>query len=237
MTLVLRHVTRLVGALPFTPWRDTLTLAMRTLVSTMPVAMVVCFFASAMLTIQVASSMVNLGSVGMTGVVVAFGGVREVFPLLAAGALSARAGADIGSTVATLRSSHQWSALLAMGASPYRLIVAPRVVACVLVAPVCVLAGTIAGLLGAYVVGFLQLGIDRGEMFTRLASAVSMADVLGGQVRGLLVGAVCGVVSTFHGVAAGTDARDVGRAANRAVVQSMVVAAVVNLTFSLLAYR
>jgi phospholipid/cholesterol/gamma-HCH transport system permease protein len=231
------HLALLVLSWRRMSWSATLALAVRTTLSSLPIAMVICWFAAAMLTVQVASSIRSLGAIGMTGVVVGFGGVREVFPLLAAGALSARSAADIAATIATLRVTKQWDAIVAMGLSPYPLVIVPRLLACMIAGPLCVLGGTAAGLAGAYVIGWAQLGIDRGEMGARLMAAVVPLDLLTGLLRGLLAGAVCGVVATFEGVQAGADVRDVGRAAKGAVVHSMVIVATLNLLFSLLAYR
>jgi phospholipid/cholesterol/gamma-HCH transport system permease protein len=232
----LRHLLHTAVALPSASWRAGCAAGVRSAWHSLPIAMVVCWFAAAMLTVQVASSMRILGAVGMTGVAIGFGGVREVFPLLAAGALSARVAAEVASTVATLRLGKQWDAVVAMGLSPYAIIVVPRIMASMIAGPVCVLGGTVAGIAGAHVIGFVQLGIDRGEMWHRLMAAVVPLDIVAGQVRGLLAGLVCGLVATFEGVQAST-VRDVGRAANRAVVRSMVIVAMLNLLFSMLTYR
>jgi phospholipid/cholesterol/gamma-HCH transport system permease protein len=219
------------------PAVDVALLTSRLLVRSLPVVVVVNFFCGAMLTVQAAASLQIFGAASMSGVVVGFGGVREVFPLLAGGALAARSGAEIASQLQAMRVTRQVEALEMMGLDPLALLVAPRLFACVVGAPLCVLAAMLAGLFGAHAVGTLQLGIDGGTMWTALLSGVSRFDVVVGAVRGVLLGVLVGGVATFEGFASGdNDAASVGRAAHHAVIRGMVVVCAACLLLSWLIY-
>jgi phospholipid/cholesterol/gamma-HCH transport system permease protein len=219
------------------PMGDVALLTSRLLVRSLPVVVVVNFFCGAMLTVQAAASLQAFGAASMSGVVVGFGGVREVFPLLAGGALAARTGAEIASQLQAMRVTRQVEALAMMGLDPLVLLVAPRLVACVVGAPLCVLAAMLAGLFGAQLTGTLQLGIDAGTMWSALLSGVSRFDVVIGALRGVLLGALIGGVATFEGFAsADNDAASVGRAAHHAVIRGMVVVCAACLLLSWLIY-
>jgi phospholipid/cholesterol/gamma-HCH transport system permease protein len=219
------------------PLKDTLLLLVRLLVRSLPVVVVVCFFCGAMLTVQAAASLAPFGAMSMAGLVVGFGGVREVFPLLAGGALAARTGAEIASQLQAMRVTRQVEALEVMGLDPQVLLVAPRLVACVVGGPVCVVAAMVAGLIGADVVGVFQLGIDRGAMWQTLLSAVGAPDLVVGVVKGVVLGALVGVVATYEGFVSGdVTAASVGQAANRAVIRGMVVVCAACLALSALIY-
>lgn len=228
---------RVVVEVPRAPLSDTVLLSVRLLLRSLPVVVVVTFFTGAMLTVQAASSMARFGAASMAGLVVGFGGVREVFPLLAAGALAARSGAEIASQLQAMRSTKQVEALEVMGLSPLRLLVVPRVIATAVAGPVCVLASMLAGLLGAYVVGVLQLQIDRGAMWSSLLATLSTIDVVVGVVKGTVLGALVGLVASFEGTTSTSmGAASVGAAANRAVVRGMIVVCLCALGLSLLIY-
>jgi phospholipid/cholesterol/gamma-HCH transport system permease protein len=219
------------------PAVDVVLLTTRLLVRSLPIVVVVNFFCGAMLTVQAAASLQAFGAASMSGVIVGFGGVREVFPLLAGGALAARSGAEIASQLQAMRVTRQVEALVVMGLDPLSLLVAPRLVACVVGAPVCVLAAMLAGLGGAWLVGTLQLGIDPGTMGAALLSGVTRFDVLVGAVRGLLLGVLVGGIATFEGFASDdADAASVGRAAHHAVIRGMVVVCAACLLLSWLIY-
>lgn len=222
------------------PWpapTDTLLLTVSVLTRSMPVVLVVTFFAGAMLTVQAAVSLESFGARSIAGLIVGFGGVREVFPLLAGGSLAARTGAEYASHVQAMRVSRQVEALEMMGLDSVRLLIAPRVVACIVGGPVCVLAAMVSGLLGAYVIGVFQLGIDRGAMWGALLQAVGGVDVAIGIIKGVVLGGLVGLVATYEG-ASGVVAgpQSVGAAANRAVIRGMVVVCAAALGLSMLIY-
>jgi len=219
------------------PARVSFFLTVRLLLRSLPVVAVVCFFCGAMLTVQAAASLAPFGAMGMAGLVVGFGGVREVFPLLAGGAVAARSGAEIASQLQAMRVTRQVEALEVMGLDPLVLLVAPRLLACILGGPVCVVAAMVAGLVGAQLVGVYQLGIDEGSMWTTLMSAVSSVDLVVGVVKGVVLGGLIGVVATFDGFQSDdVTAASVGKAANRAVVRGMVGVCMASLALSALIY-
>lgn len=216
--------------------RDAITLLARLLLTSLPVVFVVCLSSGAMLTVQAASSLALIGGGPMSGTLVGLGGVREVFPLLAAAAVAARSGAEFASALGAMRISEQVDALDVMGLDPYRLLVAPRVLAATLGTPACVVLANAAGLLGAYLVGTFQLGIDPGSMWENLRMSVSPDDLTIGLGKGLLLGWIVGVVSCFEGLKARGGPRGVGQATNRAVVRSMVLVCMTSLMLTYVIY-
>lgn len=219
------------------PAKDTLLLTVRLLLRSLPVVVIVTFFSGAMLTVQAAVSLESFGARSVSGLIVGFGGVREVFPLLAGGSLAARTGAEIASQLQAMRVTRQVEALEMMGLDVTRLLVAPRIVACVLGGPLCVLAAMVSGLIGAYIIGVFQLGIDRGAMWGSLLQAVSSLDVAIGVVKGLVLGLLVGTVATFEGFTGElAGPQSVGHAANRAVIRGMVVVCAASLGLSMLIY-
>jgi phospholipid/cholesterol/gamma-HCH transport system permease protein len=218
------------------PLLSALILSVRLLSASLPIVFVVVFFSGAMLTIQAAGSLEALGGAQMAGVVVGFGGMREVFPLLAAASVAARTGAELASEIGAMRATQQIDALEVMGLDPMRLIVAPRLIACIIGTPLCVLVACGAGMLGAHIVGHFQLGIDRGAMWTSLWSGVGTVDIVVGAGKGVVLGFLLGAVSVREGLEATGGAAGVGRAANRAVIRSMVTVCSASLFVTWLIY-
>lgn len=236
MTPLLFTVRAVAGAARLEAPRDAVVLLGRMLLRSIPIVLVVTFFAGAMLTVQAAASLAAVGASSMSGMIVGFGGVREVFPLLAAGAVAARTGAELASELGTMRVTQQTDALEVMGLDPMRLLVGPRLIAAVLGTPICVLCGDVAGILGSQSIGAMQLGIDRGAMWAAIFSAVVLQDFVVGALKGLVLGFLLGVVSTREGLTATGGALGVGRATNRAVVRSMIAVCAADLVMSFAIY-
>lgn len=218
------------------PLLDTVLLTLRLVTTSVPVVFAVTFFSGAMLTVQAAASLAPFGGGAMAGIAVGFGGIREVFPLLAAASVAARSGAEIASQLATMRVTKQIEALEVMGVDPVRLLVGPRMVAAILGTPLCVLVGCGAGMLGSQSIGVWQLGLDRGAMWNNLWSGIVVADLVAGAFKGVVLGFMLGAVSAREGLIAEGGARGVGRATNRAVIRAMVVVSVASLALSAAIY-
>lgn len=218
------------------PLIETLLLTLRLVSTSAPVVFAVVFFGGAMLTVQAAASLTPMGGGDMAGLVVGFGGIREVFPLLAAAAIAARSGAEFASEVGTMKTTMQIDALEVMGVDPLRALAGPRIIAAVLGAPLCVLVACGAGMLGSQVVGAFQLGIDRGAMWARLWSGVVVEDLYIAAGKGAVLGFLLAAIAVREGLTATGGAAGVGRATNNAVVRAMVAVCAVSLLLTSLIY-
>lgn len=212
------------------------TLLAKLLASSFPVVAVVAFFSGAMLTVQAASSLSLIGGGPLSGMIVGLGGVREVFPLLAVASVAARTGAEFASELGTMRVTQQVDALEVMGTDPMRLLVGPRVLAATLGTPFCVLLACASGLVGSWIIGVFQLGIDRGDMWHALTGAVLPGDFIVGILKGLILGWLVGAITTREGLLASGGPSGVGRATNRAVVRAMIVVCCTSLFITYVVY-
>jgi phospholipid/cholesterol/gamma-HCH transport system permease protein len=224
------------AALRGPPPIDTLLLFLRLVTTSVPVVFVVTFFSGAMLTLQAAASLTPLGGADMAGLVVGFGGVREVFPLLACAAVAARTGAEFASELGTMKTTQQIDALEVMGVDPLRTLAGPRVLAAIFGTPICVLVACGAGMLGSQAVGAFQLGLDRGANWARLWSGVGVEDLWVGAGKGAILGFLLAAIAVREGFVAAGGAAGVGRATNRAVIRAMVIVCAASLGLTSLVY-
>ncbi len=150
----------------------------------------------------------------------------ELAPIGAGLILAARTGASLGAELASMKLGEQVDALELIGISPIRRLVGPRVLACVLAAPLLHVA--IAGL--ALSSGYFAESIGGGTTWLKYREAV-----VGGERTGLpkhsrpgqdtsprhaLVGRQAGC---YLGLRATGGAEGVGNAATRSVVYSVLV--------------
>lgn len=216
--------------------RDVLILTAKLVLSTMPVVVAISFFAGAMLTVQAFSSLSLIGGGPFSGTLVALGGVREVFPMLAGAGVAARTGAEFAATIGTMRVSQQTDALRVMGIDPIALLAAPRIIACTIGTPLCVTVANAVGLLGAFVVGVFQLGVDAGSMQYHLALSINAGDFKTGVYKGLALGFIIASIATREGFEATGGAEGVGRSTNRAVVRAMMAVCFFSLWMTFIVY-
>ncbi|NVB39387.1 ABC transporter permease [Pseudenhygromyxa sp. WMMC2535] len=195
-------------------------------------------FAGLNLSVQSYASFERFGGQDLLGLFAGVGGVRELFPVMAAVVCGARIGANLAASLANMKISEQIEALEVMAVDPLRYLVAPRLWAVTLALPLLCGYADVVGLAASYYGAVHQLGLDPGSFVTQIQEQVTLADLGVGLFKGLVMGWLIAVIACFHGysVAKRDGADGVGVATNLAIVHGAVMCIVVNLLLSWLIY-
>ena len=204
-------------------------------VGSLPIVLLTGFFIGAVMVLQTAAQFVRFGETALTGDVVSLALVRELGPtitgLLVAGRNASGMASELGSMVVT----EQVDAMRAMGTDPTRKLVAPRVIATVLVMPLLTAMADTVGLIGGAIVSYIQLRIGAIQFWTRAVNALELADVVQGMAKPLVFGFIIATVGCYQGLSVRGGTQGVGRATTQAVVVSSVLILVSNFCLTKLA--
>ena len=155
--------------------------------------------------------------------------VLELGPLLAGVLTAARVGAGLAAEMGVMALNEEIDARVVLGADPIVGLVAPRVIACVLAAPlltVLVDSTALLGALSAEAVG----GKLSPEMFWRQSLVfLRLPDVVSATLKTTVFGLVVGLVGCWVGLESERSAESVGRAATRGVVWSTLAVFAANV--------
>ncbi len=176
------------------------------------------WFSGGVLALQSVYGFRQFGAEGMVGGVVALSLTRELSPVFAALMLTSRAGSAIATELGTMRVTDQIDALATMAVNPIQYLVAPRVLAGVVMMPVLCMLFTVTGLVGAYMVGVGSLGIDPGVFMDRVRWYVDSSDLFSGLFKAAIFGYVVTLIACRQGYWAKGGAAGVGVAVTKAVV-------------------
>lgn len=180
-------------------------------------------FTGLVLTLQGYYTLSSLGAEQWVGRLVALSLTKELAPVLGALMVSARAGSAIAATLGNMRVSEQIDALKTMAIDPLDYLVAPRIIAGIIVGPMLTAIFTLVGLLVSFMFSVGALGMAPGQVASSISGAIEWKHVLEGLSKSLVF-AVCIVwVSTFRGFHASGGAKGVGLATTQAVVETSVV--------------
>ncbi len=180
------------------------------------------FFTGAVLGLQLVDGFRQFGAENQTGAVIGIGMSRELGPVFSALMVSSRAGSAITTEIGSMRVSDQINALVTMAVNPVQYLVVPRVVAGTLMLPLLTILFVLVGMVGAYVVSVLLLGIDPGIFVARARWLVDWPDVRQGLIKAAVFGATVTLIACRQGFHASGGAAGVGRATNRSVVHNAV---------------
>jgi len=158
--------------------------------------------------------------------------VREFGPLITAVILTGRTGAAIAAELGTMRVREEVDALRAMGVSPVRFLVVPRVVALTLVQPALTLLSMFIGVIGGVVIAVSVLGQTARGFWEELLTAVTMSDFFHGLGKSLVFAWIISFVGCYLGLRSRGSAASVGRATTRTVVTCIFLIIVVDSLFA-----
>jgi phospholipid/cholesterol/gamma-HCH transport system permease protein len=185
-------------------------------------------FAGMVLGLQGFYTLNRFGSTGLLGPMVAFSLIRELGPVLSALMVTGRAGSAMTAEIGIMRNTEQIDALKLMGLNPFRYLVVPRLLACIISLPLLSSIFNVVGIFGGYLIGVRLLGVGVGNYFGEMTNYVEMEDVLGGIYKSLCFGVLITWVCCYKGYYTGFGAEGVSKATTQAVVLSSVLICVLD---------
>ncbi len=179
-------------------------------------------FVGGVLALQLVDGFRDFGAENQTGAVIGLALAREVGPVFAALMVTSRAGSAMTTELGSMRVTNQIDALVTMAVNPVQYLVVPRVVAGFVMVPVLTMLFNVVGVFGAFFVAVTLVGLDPGVFMDRLRWLVDWSDVSQGLIKAMVFGVAVTLIACRHGFYAEGGAAGVGRATNRAVVQSAI---------------
>jgi phospholipid/cholesterol/gamma-HCH transport system permease protein len=180
-------------------------------------------FTGMVLALQIYHTLRKVGSEAMLGPAVALSLIRELGPVLSALTITGRAGSALTAEIGIMRISEQIDALTSMGLNPVRYLIAPKIVAAVIVFPLITAIFDVIGIYGGYFVGVKLLGLSSGTYFSQMQHFVEMQDIRIGLYKSLTFGILVLWVCCYKGFYTGYGAEGVSKATTEAVVMSSVL--------------
>jgi phospholipid/cholesterol/gamma-HCH transport system permease protein len=164
----------------------------------------------------------RFGSTESLGTAAALGLLRELGPVITALLFAGRAGTALTSEIGLMSATDQLSAMEMMAVDPIRRVCAPRFLGGVIAMPLLAAIFSMIGIFGAQLVGVTMMGVDSGQFWSQMRSAVELRDIVEGVVKSVAFGFACSAIAVYEGYHALPTAEGVGRATTRTVVTSSV---------------
>jgi phospholipid/cholesterol/gamma-HCH transport system permease protein len=200
-------------------WNQMMAIGVRSV----PVVMITGGFVGMVLAIQAYSQLAGLGVEEHLGVLINLSVVKELGPVLAAIMLAGRVGGALTAELGTMNVTEQIMAVRSMGTDPIRYLVAPRLIACLLLTPILIIYADFLGVIGGYLISVPYLGINGRAYWELSASGVEMWDITAGIAKGFFYGAAIAGVSCYKGFHCREGAQGVGEACTEGFVGSFII--------------
>jgi phospholipid/cholesterol/gamma-HCH transport system permease protein len=149
--------------------------------------------------------------------------VRELGPIFTALMMAGRVGAGIASEVGSMKVTQQIDAIRALGTSPYQKIVAPKILACIIAAPLLTVMADLIGIFGGMVISSSQLGVSAYDYFFKSFEIITGRDIMGGLFKAVVFGYLIGTTGCYMGLNTEGGTQGVGDSTTRSVVTASVL--------------
>jgi phospholipid/cholesterol/gamma-HCH transport system permease protein len=173
------------------------------------------------LALQMYYALVTYGATESLGLIVNLALVRELGPVVTALLFAGRAGTSLTAEIGLMKAGEQLAAMEMMAVDPKSRILAPRFLAGVISMPLLAALFSAVGILGAYVVAVLLIGVDAGNFWSIMQTKVDVwRDVGNGVAKSFVFGVICTAVALYQGHETQATPEGVAYATTRTVVIS-----------------
>lgn len=191
-------------------------------VGSLPIVLLTGFFTGGVLILQTFPTLQYYGIHNEAGRSVATSLIRELGPVLSALMVSGRIGSAISAELGSMVVSQQIDAMRALGTDPNRKLVAPRVLALIIMLPLLTVAADIFGILGGAVSASYIFDQDINVFLNSVRNGITANDLLGGVIKPVFFGLIIGGIACHKGLSTSGGTVGVGRSTINAVVLSSI---------------
>ena len=173
------------------------------------------------LALQMYYALVTYGAAESLGLIVNLALVRELGPVVTGLLFAGRAGTSLTAEIGLMKAGEQIAAMELMAIDPKARVLAPRLIGGIVSMPVLAILFSAVGIMGAYVVAVLLIGVDSGNFWSIMQTRVDvLRDVGNGLVKATVFGVICTVVALYQGFETEATPEGVAYATTRTVVIS-----------------
>ena len=173
------------------------------------------------LALQMYYALVAYGAAESLGLIVNLALVRELGPVVTALLFAGRAGTSLTAEIGLMKAGEQLSAMELMAVDPRARVLAPRFIGGIVSMPILAALFSAIGIVGAYIVAVMLIGVDSGNFWSIMQSRVDvLRDVGNGIFKSAVFGVICTFVALYQGYEAQATPEGVAHATTRTVVIS-----------------
>ncbi len=201
-------------------------------IQAVPIVTLLSLAIGGMLAIQSLYSLGLFGAESYAYVGIAFSVTREFAPLITGILVAGRSGSALAARLSTMTINQEVDALNVMGINPVRYLVAPALLAMVVMVPALTIWSGAVSMLAAGLYVSVSLDTTLVAFATDAAGVLAPADLLHGFGKSVLFAALIALIGVVNGSQVKGGAEGVGKVTTRAVVQSISAIVIADMVFA-----
>jgi phospholipid/cholesterol/gamma-HCH transport system permease protein len=190
-------------------------------VGSVPLVAMVSFFLGLTMALLTGYQLQRFGTERLVPGLVAIAFTRELGPLLTGIMLAARIGAAFTAELGTMQVSEEVEAIEAMGISPLRFLVAPRMLALTSLMPCLSIISSVAAIIATALISNAYFNIAAVYFKDLVLDSLLIRDIVTGVIKSLLFGLLIAAVACYRGLNVKGGAAGVGNSTTSSVVTAI----------------
>lgn len=199
-------------------------------VKSLPLIALTGFITGIVFTKQSRPSLSEFGATSWLPSLISIAIVRALGSLVTALICAGKVGSSIGAELGSMKVTEQIEAMEVSAINPFKYLVVTRVIAATIIVPILGLFCGFVALMGSYFNVHSLEATSIISFFKNGFSSISFLDVISSVMKSVIFGFTIGIVGCYKGYYATNGTRGVGKAANQAVVLSMFLIFIIEIT-------
>ena len=198
-----------------------------------PIIAFLSFFVGMVVAFIGATTLAQFGATIFVVELVGFGVLRELGGVLVAIIIAGRTNSAFTAQIGAMKMRQEIDAMQTLGFDPMHVIVAPRVLAMMVMVPVRTFIGMLTAIAGGMSVGWLILDINPTVFFNRLQDNVPIDQFWIGMSKAPVFGLAIALIGCRQGLEVGGSVQSLGQHTTKSVVQALFAIIVIDAFFAL----
>lgn len=190
-------------------------------ITSIPLVFITATFTGMVFAWQMAYQLAGLAPDIYIGVAVGKSVMVELGPVLVSMVMCGRIGAAMCAELGTMAVTEQFDAFKCLNLSPHRYLMAPRIVASVIMLPVLTIIASLISIMSGWIVTYVGIGVPFEIFMNGVRMFYADWDMVVGLIKSAVSGYIIASFATFFGYYTTNGAEGVGTSTKASVVASM----------------
>ena len=192
-------------------------------VGSLSITLVIGVVTGMVMTLQFGYGLEKFGGTLYVPAIVSLSLLRELAPIFTSLLIAGRIGSGISAEIGAMNVTQQIDAIRALGTSPVRVLVVPRILATVISLPLLACLSGFMGIIGGLVIACTEFNMTVGFYINKVLSTIQLIDIFGSMFKCAFFGLVISLLACYRGFHTTEGTKGVGEAAIWVVVRTSII--------------
>lgn len=192
-------------------------------VGSLSITIVIGLVTGMVMTLQFGYGLAKFGGTLYVPAIVSLSLLRELAPIFTSLLIAGRIGSGISAEIGAMNVTQQIDAIRALGTSPVRVLVVPRVVAALISLPLLATLSGFMGIIGGLIIAYTEFQMPVGFYVNKVLSTIKFIDIFGSMFKCAFFALVISLLACYRGFQTTEGTRGVGNATIWVVVRTSII--------------